>query len=243
MNSINPKINVIIPVYNEETSLPLVLKSLNHLKKRKSLDLRIIVGNNNSTDRTAEVAEAAGAEVVLQPEMGYGAACLKAMEQIDEDCDIVVYIDGDYSDYPHELDFLIEPIQTGVSDFVIGSRVLGAHLPGTLLPQARFGNWLATFLIHFFWGHKFSDLGPFRAITYQALKKLKMQDRNFGWTVEMQIRALKCKLKCSEIPVSYRKRIGKSKITGTIQGSVMAGYTILKIIFAERFMPRRFKPQ
>ena len=243
MNSINPKINVIIPVYNEETSLPLVLKSLKHLKQRKSLDLRVIVGNNNSTDRTAEVAEAAGAEVVLQPEMGYGAACLKAMEQIDEDCDIVVYIDGDYSDYPHELDFLIEPIQIGVSDFVIGSRVLGAHLPGALLPQARFGNWIATFLIHFFWGHRFSDLGPFRAITYQALKKLKMQDRNFGWTVEMQIRALKCKLKCSEIPVSYRKRIGKSKITGTIQGSVMAGYTILKIIFAERFTPRRFKPR
>ena len=173
-----------------------------------------------------------GAVVVHEKERGYGAACLRALEKAREyKPQWVVFLDADYSDTPEEMMKLLEPLLRNEADLVIGSRNLGIALgmveKGALLPQARFGNWLATWLIHLIWGVRFTDLGPFRAITWEALETLQMQDRNFGWTVEMQVKAAQHHLRCTEIPVSYRVRIGKSKITGTITGTIKAGYKIL----------------
>lgn len=220
------KIVVIIPAYNEEESLPKVIKDIPDFVDQ------IIVANNGSTDKTAEVALNAGAIVVTENERGYGAACLKAIEFIkDKNFDIVVFLDGDYSDHPEEMMSVVEPIIKDNCDLVIGSRMIGKREEGAMLPQAIFGNWLATFLIRIFWKYKFTDLGPFRAIKYDSLIKLNMVDRNYGWTVEMQIKAAKQKMKTAEVSVSYRKRIGKSKVTGTIKGTIKASVKILYLIF------------
>jgi glycosyltransferase involved in cell wall biosynthesis len=221
---------VIIPAYNEEESLPKVLADIPDFVDE------IIVANNGSTDNTAEVAKKFGATVVNENERGYGAACLKAINSIHrENLFIVVFLDGDYSDFPEEMNYVVYPIIEDDFDMVIGSRMTGKREKGALLPQAIFGNWLASFLIKLFWDYKFTDLGPFRAIKYSSLLQLNMQDRNFGWTVEMQIKAAKQKLKATEVPVSYRKRIGKSKVTGTIKGSAKASIKILYLIFISLF--------
>jgi glycosyltransferase involved in cell wall biosynthesis len=224
------KVIVIIPAFNEEESLPKVIKDI------PSFIDEIIVANNGSTDNTAEVATKLGATVVTENERGYGAACLKAIDHIkNKNYDIVVFLDGDYSDYPEEMALVVEPIIKDDYNLVIGSRMIGKREKGAMLPQAIFGNWLSTFLIKLFWNYKFTDLGPFRAINYSSLLKLKMQDRNFGWTVEMQIKAAKQNMKCIEVPVSYRKRIGESKVTGTIKGTFKASAKILYLIFVSLF--------
>lgn len=227
-----PIIHVIIPVFNEEKSIGLVLADI-----PKDWVQEVIVCNNGSSDNTAEVALAAGATVVYQPNKGYGNACLKGMEYIQqkptaEQPDILVFLDGDYSDYPEELPLLIEPIVAQGIDLVIGSRLsTGKAEKGSLTPQQVFGNWLATFLIRHLYTYHFTDLGPFRAIRWSSLLQLKMVDRNYGWTVEMQIKAAKQKLRCTEIGVRYRKRVGVSKVSGTVKGTILAGYKILYTIF------------
>jgi glycosyltransferase involved in cell wall biosynthesis len=220
-----PIISVIIPAYNEEHSIGRVL---NDLPKEKLKE--IIVVNNASTDNTAEVARINGATVVEERRRGYGAACLRGISVVS-DSDIVVFVDGDYSDYPEELDQLIKPITENRADFVLGSRMIYPESREALLPQARYGNKLATFLIYIFFGYRFTDLGPFRAIRFDSLKQINMVDTDFGWTVEMQIKAIKNNLRIEEIPVHYRKRIGISKITGTISGTFKAGVKIMYTIF------------
>ena len=223
-------IDVIIPAYNESASIGKVIGDI-----PRELVRDIIVCNNNSTDATASVAAASGAIVVDQPLRGYGNACLAGMAYIKdrplvEQPDIIVFMDGDYSDYPQEMKALLSPIKEG-KDMVIGSRVKGNPDRGSLTIPQRFGNWLATRLIHMMYGFRFSDLGPFRAIRWQKLLSLDMQDKNYGWTVEMQVKALQHQLVCAEVPVSYRKRIGTSKVSGTVKGSILAGYKILWTIF------------
>jgi len=223
------KVDVIIPVFNEEQSIGLVLKDI----PRDTIN-EVVVVNNGSTDNTVEVAKSAGATVVDQNLKGYGNACLKGIDYIvskDQPPDIVVFLDGDYSDHPEELPTLLKPITDEGYDLVIGSRTTGNQEKGAMLPQAVFGNFLATFLIKTLYGLRFTDLGPFRAIRYEKLLSLNMQDRTFGWTVEMQVKAAKNGLRCTEVPVSYRKRIGVSKITGTLTGTVKAGYKIIWTIF------------
>jgi len=217
------KIGVVIPALNEEKSIGRVLSDIPDWVDE------VIVADNGSEDATASVAEAHGARVVKQPKRGYGAACLKGIAAL-QPCDIVVFIDGDYSDHPDEMDGLVAPIIEDRADLVIGSRVRGALAKGALTPQQIFGNWLACRLMAIFWKAEFSDLGPFRAIRSRSLEAIGMADENFGWTVEMQIKALRSGLRCDEIPVSYRERIGVSKVSGTIKGSVLAGYTILRVI-------------
>lgn len=225
------KIAVIIPAYNEELSIGKVIDDI-----PKDLVNEIVVVNNNSTDATAGVAAAQGATVLFEEYQGYGAACLKGIAYLKEkDYDVIVFIDGDYSDYPNEISDLIKPIVNDDVDFVIGSRTLGKRENGALPIQSRVGSIIAGFLINLFWGVKYTDLGPFRAIKKDKLFALNMTDNWYGWTVEMQIKAAKKSYSISEIPVSYRKRIGKSKVTGTIKGSVMAGTIIMKTIFTELF--------
>ncbi len=222
-------IDVIIPAYNEEQSIGKVIGDL-----PKSMLRHIIVCNNNSKDNTAQVAKDNGAIVVTENRPGYGSACLKGMSYIMDNCsppDIVVFIDGDYSDYGEELPLVVKPILEENQDMVIGSRALGIMEQGGMTPQQIFGNWLATKLIKRIYNYHFTDLGPFRAIKYEKLLGLKMADKDFGWTVEMQVKAAKQKLKCTEVPVNYRKRIGISKVSGTVKGTIMAGYKILFTIF------------
>lgn len=222
-------IDVIIPAYNEEQSIGNVIRDI-----PKDFVRNIIVANNNSTDMTAEVAAKGGAIVVDQPISGYGNACLKGMEYVadqDEKPDIIVYLDGDYSDYPEQMVDLAKPIIEDGYDMVIGSRALGNMEKGAMMPQQIFGNWLATSLIKLIYKYEFTDLGPFRAIRYDRLMDLDMQDKTFGWTVEMQVKAAKMKLKCTEIPMKYRVRIGVSKVSGTIRGTILAGHKILWTIF------------
>lgn len=224
------RIVVIIPVFNEEKSLPFVLADIPRFVDE------IIVANNRSTDKTVDVAQKANVTIVNEDERGYGAACLKAIEFLkDKNLDIVVFLDGDYSDYPEEMNRVVEPIIKDNYDLVIGSRMIGKKEKGAMLPHAIFGNWLSSFLINLFWKYKFTDLGPFRAIKYSSLIKLDMKDRNYGWTVEMQIKAAKQRLKTTEVPVSYRKRIGQSKVTGTFKGTIKASSKILWLIFASLF--------
>lgn len=225
------KINVIIPVFNESGSIGHVLNDI-----PADLVDEVIVVNNGSTDNTAEIAISKGATVLLEERKGYGSACLKGINYIlqkpkAEQPEIVVFIDGDYSDYPEQLRELIQPIIHNNMDMVIGSRAKGKRIKGSMAPQQIFGNWLATSLIKMFFGAKFSDLGPFRAIKWPALQDLQMVDTNYGWTVEMQIKAAKKKLNFTEIAVDYRPRIGTSKITGTVKGTFMAGYKIITTIF------------
>jgi glycosyltransferase involved in cell wall biosynthesis len=194
----------------------------------------MIVCNNASRDNTAEQARSLGAVVVDQPKKGYGSACLKGMEYISKKKlppDIVVFLDADYSDHPEQMPQVIAPILENRADLVIGSRALGNLEDGAMMPQQIFGNWLATNLIRIFYRYHFTDLGPFRAIRYDKLLQLDMQDPNFGWTVEMQVKAAKQKLKCREIAVKYRQRVGISKVSGTIKGTILAGHKILWTIF------------
>lgn len=223
-----PKISVILPAYNEEASIGLVLNDL----PRDTLH-EIIVVDNNSTDNTAQAARKYGVKVVQEKRQGYGSACLKGISELN-DPDIVVFLDADYSDFPEEIAQLIEPLVDDKMDFVLGSRMILPESRKALLPQARFGNKLAVYLIQLFFGHRFTDLGPFRAIRYDSLKAMDMRDKDFGWTVEMQIKAVKHRLRIQEIPVRYRERVGISKITGTVSGTIKAGskiiYTILKYL-------------
>jgi glycosyltransferase involved in cell wall biosynthesis len=221
-------VDVVIPAFNEEGSIGLVVKDI-----PKDLVRNIVVVDNNSTDGTAKAAEAQGAIVVSEKEQGYGAACLRGLETIRNlsvQPDIVVFLDADHSDYPEEMPLLIKPILNDGVALVIGSRSAGVREKGAMMPQQIFGNWLATKMMKVLYKADFTDLGPFRAITWEALEKIKMADRNFGWTVEMQVKVLKHKLKYTEVPVRYRKRIGVSKITGTVKGTVMAGYKIITTI-------------
>jgi len=220
-------IATIIPALNEEPSINKVLEEL------PSYIDRVIVCDNGSKDRTAEVAKSHGAIVVFENEKGYGAACLRAISELDDSTDILLFIDADYSDFPAEADRLIDPIAQNEFDLVIGSRMLSADSRHALPPVSRFGNWLATTLIRLIWGHKFTDLGPFRAVRYSSFKNLRMRDRNFGWTVELQIKAARAGLRTTERAVSYRPRIGQSKISGTFSGSVKAGIKILYLIARE----------
>lgn len=225
----NRLIDVIIPAYNEEDSIGNVIADI-----PLEIVREIIVCNNGSTDETAARASSCGATVLDQPLSGYGNACLKGMEHIDhkiEKPEIVVFIDGDYSDYPDELPSVVKPIVDEGYDMVIGSRAIGDLERGAMKPQQIFGNWLATTLIRMIYKYQFTDLGPFRAIKYNALKSLNMEDQDFGWTVEMQVKAAKQGLKCTEVPVRYRKRIGQSKVSGTIKGTILAGHKILWTIF------------
>ena len=218
-------VSVIIPAFNEEESIGKVIADI-----PKACVQEIIVVDNGCLDRTAEVARAAGARVVREERRGYGSACLAGIAALNAP-EIVVFLDGDYSDFPSEMPLLLQPILAGDAEMVIGSRIRGVHEKGALLPQARFGNALATFLIRLLFHVCYTDLGPFRAIRYERLLAMDMQDKTFGWTVEMQIKAAKMGLRVCEVPVTYRKRIGQSKITGTVKGTILAGYKIITTIF------------
>jgi len=227
----SPRTLVIIPAFNEEESIGKVIEDI-----PKELVSEVVVVNNNSTDGTAANAASAGATVIDEAQMGYGYACLRGIyyaknKKENERPDIIVFLDGDYSDYPEDMRGLVKPIIENDVDMVIGSRTLGNSEKGALLPQQVFGNALATSLIKLLYRVKFTDLGPFRAIKFDKLLELNMRDTTYGWTVEMQVKAAKEKFKCSEVPVSYRKRIGVSKIAGTLSGSIKAGYKILWTIF------------
>jgi len=218
------RIAVIIPALNEERSIGKVIDAIPEWVDQ------VIVGDNGSTDSTAQEARDRGAEVVCEPRRGYGSACLAALDALN-DADVVVFMDGDFSDYPEEMALLVDPIIRGEADLVMGSRTLGPRERGALSLQARFGNWLACRLIRLFWGAKFTDLGPFRAISRPALLRLRMRDPDYGWTVEMQIKAARDGIRTLEVPVSYRRRIGKSKVSGTARGVIGAGTKILGTIF------------
>lgn len=226
-----PIIDVIIPAFNEESSIGRVINDI-----PENLIREVVVCDNASTDQTASVAREAGATVVHELRKGYGSACLKAMDYIknkprDDQPEIIVFLDADYSDHPEEMPQLIKPIVEEKIDLVIGSRATGELEKGAMMPQQIFGNWLATNLIRLFYGYVFTDLGPFRAIRWDKLVQLDMQDPDFGWTVEMQVKAAKYKYTYREVPVSYRRRIGVSKVSGTIRGTILAGHKILWTIF------------
>ena len=228
----NPTIKVIIPAFNEQNSIAHVVNDIPNIVNE------VIVINNNSTDKTAENAKLAGATVLNENNPGYGYACLKGMDYIAQHTqqpDIVVFLDGDYSDYPEQLTEIVAPIINNNIDFVIGARIKKLREVASMTPQQVFGNWLATFLMKLFFRSTFTDLGPFRAIKYEKLLALNMQDKTYGWTVEMQLKALKQKMSYLEVPVKYRNRIGVSKVSGTIKGSVMAGIKILGWIFKYSF--------
>ena len=221
-------IKVIIPAYNEADSIAKVIREI------PKIVTEIIVVNNNSTDNTAHNARAAGATVLTEDRRGYGYACLKGINYLSEQSkppDIIVFMDGDYSDYPEELSKVVKPILEQDIDLVIGTRSKELREEGSMTPQQVFGNALATTLMKWFFGATFTDLGPFRAIKYQTLMALEMRDKTYGWTVEMQLKTIKRKFTYTEIPVRYRKRIGVSKVSGTLKGTIFAGIKILTWIF------------
>ena len=221
-------IRVIIPALNEQNAIGHVIKEI-----PKDWVSEIVVVDNGSSDQTFATAQKLGVIVLKESRRGYGWACLKAIDHLSKSNlkpDIVVFIDADYSDYPTELVKLVDPIINGAADMVIGSRNLGIKEPGSMMPQQIFGNWFATKLISYLYGTDYTDLGPFRAIKYEALMQLKMDDKTYGWTVEMQIKAIKNKLNIQEVAVNYRKRIGISKVSGTFKGTVLAGYKIISTI-------------
>jgi glycosyltransferase involved in cell wall biosynthesis len=218
-------VDVVIPALDEEQALPSVLAALPHGVRR------VVVADNGSTDRTAEVARAAGAVVVSEPRRGYGAACLAALDRLATDPpDVVVFVDGDYSDYPEELPVLVEPIAKGDADLVVGSRTRGEGARRALTPQQRVGNAIACASLRVLYGARYTDLGPFRAIRWATLRELGMRDRDYGWTVEMQIRAARAGVRHLEVPVSYRPRIGASKVSGTVRGTLGASRKILWLL-------------
>lgn len=224
-------VSVIIPAFNEEASIGKVLAEI----PWSEVD-EVIVVSNASTDATEERASAGGATVLKEPRRGYGAACLKGIDYLrqlpaSQQPEIVVFLDGDYSDYPEELPDVVAPIREEGYDMVIGSRELGERESGSMQPQQIFGNWLATTLIRWFYKVRFTDLGPFRAIRFDKLLELNMEDQTYGWTVEMQVKAAKLGLQSTEVPVDYRPRIGDSKVSGTVKGTILAGYKILWTIF------------
>ena len=223
-----PIIKVIIPAFNEQNAVGLVIDEI----PRELVD-EIIVVDNGSTDDTKEVAAQKGASVLTEASRGYGRACLCGMRHIAENngADIVVFLDGDHSDFPAEMTKLVKPIIKDDLDLVIGSRALGQKESGSMTPQQLFGNWLATTLIKGLYKVEYTDLGPFRAIKYESLLKLDMQDKTYGWTVEMQLKASKLNMKTTEVAVNYRRRIGVSKVSGTVKGTILAGYKIIFTIF------------
>ncbi|HCY98083.1 glycosyltransferase family 2 protein [uncultured Polaribacter sp.] len=229
---VNPIIKVIIPAYNEQDAIANVIHAI------PEIVAEIIVVDNNSTDTTAINAKNAGATVLKELRKGYGYACLKGIDYLKKEnkkTEIVVFLDGDYSDHPEQLTTLIAPILIDNLDFVVGARVKEFRETGAMTPQQIFGNWLATFLMTIFFQSKFTDLGPFRAIKYNTLLDLEMEDTTYGWTVEMQLKILKQKRSYTEVPMKYRNRIGVSKVSGTIKGSILAGIKILGWIFKYSF--------
>ncbi|OAB79839.1 glycosyltransferase family 2 protein [Cochleicola gelatinilyticus] len=227
-----PTIKVIIPAYNEADSIAHVIVAIPKIVSE------VIVVSNKSTDATAAIAKEAGATVLSEEKRGYGYACLKGMEYVSQQekkPDIIVFLDGDYSDYPSELTAIVAPIIQKNIDFVVGARHIILREPGSMTLPQRFGNWLATSLMSLFFGSKFTDLGPFRAIKYDKLVALNMEDKTYGWTVEMQLKALKRKYTYTEVPVRYRNRIGVSKVSGTVKGAIFAGVKILTWIFKYSF--------
>ena len=220
------RVVVIIPAYNEESAIAKVVGDI-----PGDVADEIVVVDNASDDATAHVARAAGATVLEESSRGYGFACLRGIEHARRrQAETVVFLDGDYSDFPEQMRRLVAPIRNGESDLVVGSRTRGSKQRGALLPQARAGNWLACTLMQAIWGVRYSDLGPFRAVRLAALLRLRMENATFGWTIEMQIKAHLAGLRIAEVPVSYRRRIGTSKITGTVSGTLRAGYGILRTI-------------
>ena len=223
------KVSVVIPVFNERDSLPLVVRDI------PAAVSEIVVVDNASTDGTESVARLLPVRLIREERRGYGSACLAGVAVLRPDPpDVLVFLDGDYSDHPEEMPLLLNAIEQG-ADLVIGSRTLGRAEAGALLPQARFGNRLACWLILLLYGYRYTDLGPFRAVRWSAYERLGMEDTNFGWTCEMQVKALRKGLKVAEVPVSYRRRVGVSKITGTVSGTLRAGYKILLTIFRYGF--------
>ncbi|MEL0275284.1 MAG: glycosyltransferase family 2 protein [Flavobacteriaceae bacterium] len=223
-----PTIKVIIPAFNEEKSIAKVIADIPDFVEE------IVVVNNNSTDQTALVAAKAGATVLTEKSKGYGYACLKGinyLSQKDKTPDILVFLDGDFSDFPQELTKVIQPIKKNNADFVVGARVKELRESGSLTPQQVFGNWLACFLMKILYKSSFTDLGPFRAIRWSTLEKLQMSDKTYGWTIEMQLKVLRQKIAYQEVPVSYKKRIGVSKVSGTVKGTIFAGMKIMGWIF------------
>jgi glycosyltransferase involved in cell wall biosynthesis len=226
-----PDIRVIIPAFNEENAVGKVIDEI-----PKDLVQEIVVVNNNSNDQTKTVAKQHGATVLDEPIQGYGRACLKGIDYIKQNhpnTDIIVFLDADYSDFPEEMHQVVEPILQDNIDMVIGSRKLGEKQKSSMTPQQVFGNWLATFLIEKIYKVKYTDLGPFRAIKFSVLNALQMNDKTYGWTVEMQVKAAKQNYTSVEVPVNYKVRIGKSKVSGTVKGTILAGYKIITTIFKQ----------
>ena len=225
-------VDVIIPAFNEEEAVGHVVRDI-----PTELVREVVVVNNASSDRTRQRAEEAGATVLDQPLRGYGNACLMGIAHLrdkERRPDVVVFLDGDHSDHPEELPRLLAPIAEDQADLVIGSRALGTREAGSMTPQQVFGNRLACTLMRWLYGVHYTDLGPFRAIRWEALEHLGMEDRNYGWTVEMQVKAARQRLPYAEVPVDYRRRIGFSKVSGTVKGTIMAGYKIIATIFKYR---------
>ncbi|MFM1878552.1 MAG: hypothetical protein RLZZ241_1418 [Bacteroidota bacterium] len=225
-------IDLIIPAYNEADSIPFVLAEVPQRVRE------IVVVDNNSSDGTGEIAKRCGATVLLETQMGYGYACLRGIKYLmakSESPHIIVFMDGDYSDYPEDLLQIVAPVLEGKAELVIGTRKKALREAGSMTPQQVFGNWLATFLMRLFFKSQFTDLGPFRAIRSQTLENLNMEDKTYGWTVEMQLKVLKKKLAYAEVPVRYKKRIGVSKVSGTVKGTIFAGIKILRWIFKYSF--------
>ena len=223
-----PTIKVIIPAFNEEKSIAKVIAEIPDFVEE------IVVVNNNSTDQTAQTATKAGATVLTEKSKGYGYACLKGIDylsQKNKTPDILVFLDGDFSDFPQELKKVIQPILEDSADFVVGARVKELRERGSLTPQQVFGNWLACFLMRILYQSSFTDLGPFRAIRWSTLEELQMSDKTYGWTIEMQLKVLIQKITYQEVPVSYKKRIGVSKVSGTVKGTIFAGMKIIGWIF------------